>query len=123
MRACLPVSGALAFVASAFTISAFAASALAAEPDYPTIKMEIDVAKPAAAVWAKVGGYCDISKWLDVDCMISRRRRHRHRARARRRTRDRDPRRQDRSVVRLHAARAAKGSSTTSITASWKRSP
>jgi hypothetical protein len=31
--------------------------------------MEIDVAKPAAAVWARVGGYCDISKWLDVDCV------------------------------------------------------
>jgi hypothetical protein len=32
--------------------------------------MEIDVARPAAAVWATVGGYCDISKWLDTDCMI-----------------------------------------------------
>ena len=49
---------------------AFAAGARAADPQYTTIKMEIDVARPAAAVWAKVGGYCDISKWLDVDCMI-----------------------------------------------------
>ena len=49
---------------------AFAAPALAADPEYTTIKMEIDVARPAAAVWAKVGGYCDISKWLDVDCAI-----------------------------------------------------
>ena len=49
---------------------AFAGHALAADPQYTTIKMEIDVAKPAAAVWAKVGGYCDISKWLDVDCVI-----------------------------------------------------
>ena len=33
--------------------------------------MEIDVAKPAAAVWARVGGYCNISKWLDnTDCVI-----------------------------------------------------
>jgi len=32
--------------------------------------MEIDVAKPAAEVWAKVGGYCDISKWLPVDCKL-----------------------------------------------------
>jgi hypothetical protein len=48
-----------------------AANALAADPQYTTIKMEIDVAKPAAAVWAKVGGYCDITKWLDVtDCVI-----------------------------------------------------
>ena len=45
---------------------ALAAPARAADPQYTTIKMEIDVAKPAAAVWAKVGGYCDITKWLDV---------------------------------------------------------
>jgi Polyketide cyclase / dehydrase and lipid transport len=50
---------------------ALAAPAVAADPQYMTIKMEIDVAKPAAAVWAKVGGYCDITKWLDVtDCVI-----------------------------------------------------
>jgi hypothetical protein len=50
---------------------ALAAPARAADPQYVTIKMEIDVAKPAAAVWAKVGGYCDITKWLDgTDCMI-----------------------------------------------------
>jgi hypothetical protein len=34
--------------------------------------MEIDIAKPAKEVWAKVGGYCDISKWLNnVDCKIT----------------------------------------------------
>jgi hypothetical protein len=49
---------------------AYAWPALAADPQYMTIKMEIDVARPAAAVWATVGGYCDISKWLDVDCVI-----------------------------------------------------
>jgi hypothetical protein len=50
---------------------ALARPALAADPQYMTITMEIDVAKPAAAVWAKVGGYCDITKWLDVtDCVI-----------------------------------------------------
>jgi hypothetical protein len=32
--------------------------------------MEIDVNKPAGEVWAKVGHYCDISKWLEVDCKI-----------------------------------------------------
>jgi len=48
----------------------FAGHAFASDPEYTTIKMEIDVARPAAAVWAKVGGYCDISKWLDVDCVI-----------------------------------------------------
>lgn len=45
--------------------------ALAAEPDYRTIRMEIDVAKPAAEVWKKVGSYCDISNWLGVDCKIT----------------------------------------------------
>lgn len=48
---------------------AFAAAAFAA-PDYRTIDMEIDVSKPAAVVWAKVGHFCDISKWLDLDCKI-----------------------------------------------------
>src|SRR6476646_7959653 len=52
-------------------VIALATSAQAADPQYTAIKMEIDVAKPAAAVWAKVGGYCDITKWLDVtDCAI-----------------------------------------------------
>jgi hypothetical protein len=48
---------------------AFAAVASAA-PDYRTIVMQIDVNKPAAEVWAKVGHYCDISKWGAVDCKI-----------------------------------------------------
>lgn len=47
------------------------APALAGGPDYTTIRMEIDVAKPAAAVWAKVGKYCDITAWLGVDCTIT----------------------------------------------------
>jgi hypothetical protein len=44
---------------------------LAAEPEYATIHMEIDVARPAKEVWAKVGKYCDISAWLNVDCKIT----------------------------------------------------
>jgi hypothetical protein len=53
-------------------IAASAAIAVAAEPEYATIRMEIDIARPAAEVWAKVGGYCDISKWLNnVDCVIT----------------------------------------------------
>ena len=44
----------------------------AAAPEYTTIKLEIEIAKPAKDVWAKVGGYCDISKWLNnVDCVIT----------------------------------------------------
>jgi len=56
---------AIALIAFAVT-----ASAAATATDYRTIQMEIDVNKPAAEVWAKVGGYCDISKWLDLDCKI-----------------------------------------------------
>jgi len=43
----------------------------AAEPEYATIRMEIDVARPAQVVWAKVGKYCDIREWLNVDCKIT----------------------------------------------------
>jgi hypothetical protein len=49
----------------------FATVAFAAEPEYRTIKLEIDIARPAAEVWSKVGGYCDISKWLPLDCAIT----------------------------------------------------
>ncbi len=42
-----------------------------AQPEYVAIEMEIDVAKPAAEVWAKVGDYCGISEWMGLDCEIT----------------------------------------------------
>lgn len=43
-----------------------------AEPEYVRIDMSIDVDRPAAEVWAKVGGYCAISAWMNnVDCKIT----------------------------------------------------
>jgi hypothetical protein len=45
--------------------------AFAAEPDYTTIRMEIDVARPATEAWARVGKFCDITAWLSVDCAIT----------------------------------------------------
>lgn len=48
-----------------------AAAPALAEPEYVTIAMDIDVAKPAEEVWAAVGGYCDIGEWLSVDCEIT----------------------------------------------------
>ena len=39
--------------------------------EYVTIDMEIDIDKPAAEVWEKVGGYCAISEWLGLDCEIT----------------------------------------------------
>lgn len=48
-----------------------AAAPVFAAPEYVTIAMEIDVNKPAAEVWAKVGEYCDIAEWLKLDCAIT----------------------------------------------------
>jgi hypothetical protein len=40
-------------------------------PIYSSIHLEIDVNKPAAEVWARVGKYCDIGEWLQVACTIT----------------------------------------------------
>jgi hypothetical protein len=60
-------------VAIFFAVGAMAFSIGAlAQPEYVRIEMEIDIDKPAAEVWDTVGGYCDISKWLNaVDCEIT----------------------------------------------------
>ena len=59
-------------LSTALALVAFAAGAPAlAAPEYVTIEMEIDIGKPAAEVWAKVGGYCAIAEWLNVDCSIT----------------------------------------------------
>ena len=39
--------------------------------EYVTIDMEIDINKPAAEVWEKVGDYCAISEWLGLNCEIT----------------------------------------------------
>lgn len=46
-------------------------SPLLAQPEYVTIAMDIDIDKPAAEVWAKVGDYCAIADWLKLDCTIA----------------------------------------------------
>jgi hypothetical protein len=40
-------------------------------PNYLTIPLEIDVNRPAAEVWKRVGKYCDIGEWLRVACTIT----------------------------------------------------
>lgn len=40
-------------------------------PHYVTIPLEIAVNKPAAEVWQRVGKYCDIAEWLQVQCKIT----------------------------------------------------
>lgn len=39
-------------------------------PTYVSIPMEIDVNKPAAEVWKRVGKYCDIGEWARRPCTI-----------------------------------------------------
>jgi hypothetical protein len=36
--------------------------------DYVAIQKEVDVNRPAAEVWKRVGDYCAISEWLKVTC-------------------------------------------------------
>jgi hypothetical protein len=36
------------------------------KPTYVTIPLEIDVNRPAAEVWARIGKYCDIGEWLQI---------------------------------------------------------
>ncbi len=40
-------------------------------PTYTFIPMEIDVDRPAAEVWARVGGYCDIGEWFGIGCTMA----------------------------------------------------
>ena len=54
----------LAVVALLFSLTAMA-------QEYVTIDMEIDINKPAAEVWEKVGDYCAISEWLRLPCEIT----------------------------------------------------
>jgi hypothetical protein len=60
LLAVLVALGSIAVVASA-----------PADPEYTTLRLEIEVAKPAGEVWAKVGKYCDLAAWLKVDCTIT----------------------------------------------------
>jgi hypothetical protein len=55
--------------AGAVVFSSLTGTALAA--DYATIKLDIAVARPADAVWKKIGGFCDISAWLSVSCVYT----------------------------------------------------
>jgi hypothetical protein len=35
-------------------------------PNYVSIPMQIDVNRPAAEVWKRIGKYCDIAEWLQI---------------------------------------------------------
>src|SRR5262245_24244360 len=36
------------------------------KPTYTTIPLQIEVNKPAADVWKRIGNYCDIAEWLQI---------------------------------------------------------
>ena len=51
---------------------AAAVSTAVANPTYTSILMEVNVNRPAAEVWKRVGKYCDIGEWARFNCtMIS----------------------------------------------------
>jgi uncharacterized protein YndB with AHSA1/START domain len=52
-------------------LGAIGQGVMAADAEYVSIEMEIDINKPAAEVWAKVGDYCDIAEWLNFPCEIT----------------------------------------------------
>jgi hypothetical protein len=55
----------------AVVLASLSTAVLAAEPEYRTVKMEIEIARSANIVWEKVGKYCDIQEWLKLDCKIT----------------------------------------------------
>jgi hypothetical protein len=50
---------------------AAAVSSAVANPTYVSLIMETAVNRPAADVWKRVGKYCDIGEWLQVQCTIT----------------------------------------------------
>ena len=40
-------------------------------PTYTTLVLEVSVNRPAKAVWARIGKFCDIGEWLRTTCTIS----------------------------------------------------
>jgi len=45
-------------------------SVAVANPHYVSLPMEIDVDRPAAEVWKRVGKFCDIGEWFQIPCTI-----------------------------------------------------
>ena len=58
--------GGLSIAAQAPAPAPQTASVVVANPTYTTIPLEIEVNKPAAEVWARIGKYCDIAEWLPL---------------------------------------------------------
>jgi len=63
MRSCT-----LGWLAAFGTAGVLLASPQAKAADYATIVLSVDVARPADAVWKKIGGFCDIGPILKMKC-------------------------------------------------------
>lgn len=48
-----------------------AGSSAVANPNYVTLYLEIEIDRPAAEVWKRVGKYCDIGEWMQFPCTIT----------------------------------------------------
>lgn len=59
-----------ALLALTWAAPASGQSVVVESPTYTSLVLEIDVDRPAAEVWARVGKYCDIGEWLRIDCEI-----------------------------------------------------
>ncbi|HEY4340479.1 MAG TPA: hypothetical protein VGM97_11090 [Steroidobacteraceae bacterium] len=46
-------------------------SVAVANPTYTSLLMEVDVNRPAAEVWKRVGKFCDIGEWMQFPCTIT----------------------------------------------------
>ena len=62
---------ALACVVTTATQTAAQDRIVVESPTYTFLPMEIDVDRPAAEVWQRVGKYCDIGEWLGIPCTIT----------------------------------------------------
>ncbi len=68
---CVFASAVLAGIACAQGGAAAADSTVVANPTYISIPLEIDVNRPAAEVWKRVGKFCDIGEWFRIPCTIT----------------------------------------------------
>jgi len=68
------MAGAFALAVTAGTAAAQApppAPLQVPNPTYTSIPMEIDVNRPAAEVWKRIGKFCDIGEWFQIPCTIT----------------------------------------------------
>lgn len=64
-----PASASLRMVAPSMTQTPTAKPAIE-HPTYATMAVEQMVERPAAEVWSRIGKFCDIGEWMQVDCKL-----------------------------------------------------